>query len=174
MKYDLVLVSCCAKKKPGRHPAEHLYESQLFNATVAWAKRNGKAWAIASAEYGIVSPCKIIESYDRELNTLDLQNRFGNLADSWLRSWHSVQGRRFNSLGGEKSVITGHYPYQVERKSIAIMAGAKYASPILEHSARRSSLFSFMQPMQGLEIGNRLKFLKDAKANDQTCQPTLF
>ena len=68
--YDLVIVSCSGPKLHGTHKAKDLYTSQLFGAARDWALRHGRAWAIASAKYGVISPNKVIDHYDKELKTL--------------------------------------------------------------------------------------------------------
>jgi len=64
----IVLVSCVAKKRPGRHQAKDLYDSPWFCKARAYAEQEGDAWYILSAKHGLLSPQKMIKKYDETLS----------------------------------------------------------------------------------------------------------
>jgi hypothetical protein len=75
MEKTLVLVACCGKKLKVKAAAQDIYQSELFKKSRAWAEINGDEWAILSAEYGILSPQKVINPYDKTLKTMCISER---------------------------------------------------------------------------------------------------
>ena len=75
MRTTLVLVACCGPKLKGVHPAGDIYQSDLFLKSRAWAEREGGAWGILSAKYGVLSPKQVIEDYDVTLNEIPAGKR---------------------------------------------------------------------------------------------------
>lgn len=143
--YDLVLISCCGEKLEGEHRAEDLYQSQLFKASVAWAKANGKEWAILSAKYGLVWPDEVIESYDVVLSAP--KSRSPHLKPIYY-----------------KNVIKKirDYKNRVSCPKIAVLAGKHYLEPF-QYEPNTSF------PLAGKGIGQRLQFLKKAAVAVTAC-----
>lgn len=154
-EFDLILVSCCGEKLKGEHRAEDLYQSQLFKASVAWAKANGKQWAILSAKHGIVWPDDVIESYDLKLSGPDsllrLKPIYNNLVCKQLleykHGFHLAETREWIDSAGPK---------------IAVLAGKNYVEPF-----KYEPNTSF--PLAGKGIGQRLQFLKKAVVAVTAC-----
>lgn len=143
--YDLVLVSCCGEKLEGKHKAEDLYQSQLFKAAAAWAKANGKEWAILSAKHGLVWPDEVIESYDVELSTP--KSRSPHIKPLYY-----------------KNVIKKirDYKNRVSCPKIAVLAGKHYLEPFRYDPRARF-------PLAGKGIGQRLQFLKKGAVAVTSC-----
>ena len=156
--YDLVIVSCCDEKLHGQHYAEDLYQSQLYAAARRWAIANGKAWSIASAKYGIVSPNKLIRRYDHTLKTKDDKFLYGSRAARWLRRWAAVHRIR---SGRQRAELT-----------IAMLAGRSYIDPIFQRPGTRG--FNIAAPLEGMQIGERLQYLASEKTSPDTLQMSLF
>lgn len=143
-EFDLVLVSCCGEKLEGSHRAEDLYQSQLFKASVAWAKANGKEWAILSAKYGLVWPDEVIESYELKLSGPD---SLRNLKPNYYR---------------KVCTAIGEYKNRVSCAKIAVLAGKHYLEPF-QYEPNTSF------PLAGKGIGQRLQFLKKAAVAVTAC-----
>jgi len=143
-EFDLVLVSCCGEKLEGSHRAEDLYQSQLFKASAAWAKANGKEWAILSAKHGLVWPDQVIESYDLKLSGPD--------------------SRQYLKPNYYRKVCTaiGDYRNRVSCPKIAVLAGKDYLEPF-QYEPNTSF------PLAGKGIGQRLQFLKKAAVAVTAC-----
>tara|TARA_R100000951_G_scaffold114522_1_gene119581 strand:+ start:855 stop:1511 length:657 start_codon:yes stop_codon:yes gene_type:complete len=144
-EFDLVLVACCGEKLEGSHRAEDLYQSQLFKASAAWAKANGKEWAILSAKHGLVWPDEVIESYDVVLSTP--KSRSPHLKPIYY-----------------KNVIRKirDYKNRVSCPKIAVLAGKHYLEPF-QYEPNTSF------PLAGKGIGQRLQFLKKAAVAVTAC-----
>jgi len=76
----LTLIGCSALKLPYAAKARDLYQGQLFKASVRYADAHDHAWAILSAEHGLVDPDGLLEPYDVRLSG----NR--ELQRAWARS----------------------------------------------------------------------------------------
>lgn len=89
MRKTLVLVACCGPKLKGTHRAGDIYQSDLFLKSREFAKREGDAWGILSAKYGVLSPGKIIEDYNVTLNEMPAEDRrqWAQIVQSQLQSW---------------------------------------------------------------------------------------
>jgi hypothetical protein len=61
------VVACSKTKASERRPARELYTSHLFRLSRAVAERDGDAWAILSAEHGIVAPLAELDPYDTQM-----------------------------------------------------------------------------------------------------------
>lgn len=61
----LLLLSCCKRKKRGKHPAGKLYKGAVFTLSMKLARQQGWDVMILSAKYGFVSEHQVISSYDK-------------------------------------------------------------------------------------------------------------
>lgn len=136
----LALVSCSKLKQPRAAIAEALYSpSDLFRKSYRFARQNADVVYILSAKYGIVPTWKTLEPYDETLATMaaDARRRWAERITPALRA-----------------AVAAH---SIDR--IIWLAGSKYIRPeFLEIDVEHS------QPLAGLQIGERLRFLKDAGA----------
>lgn len=155
----LVLIGCVkTKREPGcwleyedghlgwlptHTPAEELYSSPLFAARKAYAEAAGHEWAILSAQYGIVRPRQLIQSYDTRINH---RPDYWGIAVKW-------ELRRIEDL----AVIEVH-------------AGKPYVDALIEalqprHYEKICSLkqdlnIEVEHPVAGLQIGEQLAWYK--------------
>lgn len=136
-QFDLVLVACCGKKLPGRHPAGEIYRSSLFCKSRAWAICNGRAWAILSALYGVLNPETVIGSYDKTL---------AGMTGSERRVW-------------DTKVMEDLSKRNLQR--IAVLAGRHYRGWI------EAARFEVACPMQGMGIGQQLAWLTRTEKSAQ-------
>lgn len=75
MSNTVVLIACCGQKADTACKARDLYRSPLFRKSVAYAERRGLAWAILSAEHGLVMPDDVVAPYDVTLTTMSAAGR---------------------------------------------------------------------------------------------------
>ena len=126
-----VLVACCGPKLDGIHPAQDLYQSDLFKKSRAYAEKVGDRWAILSALHGVVMPDQRIGNYDRTLTTIPAPER---------REWTTR--------------VTEQIHDQFPGDRLIVLAGNNYCQWVNgELPAER--------PMEGLGIGQQLRWLID-------------
>jgi hypothetical protein len=163
--FDLVLVSCCGKKREFATSAYDLYRSPLFLASRQYAWQNGKKWAILSAQHGLVWPFEELSPYDFTLANAkphEIELYFRRVVRS-LRTF-TKDFREAND---------GRPPH------VAVLAGRDYLEPIRSWGlcsdgpditdADGRPIIEY--PLQKMGIGKRLQFLKRAT---QQQQPQLF
>lgn len=142
----IYLVACCKEKREGLHPAQDLYCSPWFKMARLWVEQqiakhspsynDDCEWGILSALHGLVHHQTPIFSYDTSL--LDLER--GAYLD-WL---FGVQAR------------LEHYTDRFAR--FVILAGKEYRADLQHWLIHRGCTVDV--PMQGLEIGEQLAWLK--------------
>lgn len=130
------LVSCVGKKLPHQAKAEDLYQSQWFKLAVAYAKANCEGWAILSAEHGIVYPWELLEPYEKTLNNMPIKER---------KTW-------------AKKVI--YDLANTNWEHLVILAGKRYREFIVPWLGENG--YNYEVPMEGLGIGQQLKWLKES------------
>ena len=109
----LFLVSCVKTKlsRPGK--AKEIYVSDWFRKARAIVEREGCAWRILSAKYGLVHPDDVIEPYEKTLVAMRAAER---------RSWAGT-------------VLEALEPCLAEADAVVFLAGARYRE-FLEPSLR--------------------------------------
>ena len=133
----IVLVSCVKTKKNETSPASELYISDLFMKTSEYARKIGDSWYILSAKYGLVPPDKIIEPYEKTLNTMGTADQ---------KTWAEevlIELKDIVSPGDE----------------IIFLAGLRYREhliPILKEWGCSVEI-----PMKGLTFGEQLSWLNE-------------
>src|SRR5687767_6111885 len=71
----VALVSCVKSKLDRTAPAKDLYTSPLFRALRNYAERHSDRWYILSAEHGLLDPERVIEPYERTVNSMSMLAR---------------------------------------------------------------------------------------------------
>jgi hypothetical protein len=128
------LVSCVSKKRSMSAPARDLYISDWFLKARDYVERTKSPWFILSAEYGLVSPNRVLRPYERTLNTMSAPER---------RAWgERVKVQLEASLPG------------VDR--IVVLAGQRYREYLMDYLRQRAKLVEV--PMEGLTIGRQLQY----------------
>ncbi|MFZ9077499.1 MAG: DUF6884 domain-containing protein [Alphaproteobacteria bacterium] len=142
--YDLILISCCGKKLSGRHQSQDIYQSTLFKLSKKFAEQHGKDWAILSAKHGLVRPSQEIEDYDLQLSK----------APSFRKEMY-----RFNVAKKLREIGSSNFQENASRMSVAVLAGRHYLEPFYGSPSVRH-WFHLSFPLDGLQIGERLNWLK--------------
>ena len=129
------VVGCGAQKLERAAPAAELYTGSLFRLARRYAEALGP-WLILSAKHGIIPPHRVIEPYDQRAPKEKVEARlFARRAAAEIR-------RTF-----------GRDPIHV-----VILAGATYADPLALELLELG--IDFEAPLEGLELGARLHWLK--------------
>jgi len=130
------LVACCGPKLGKRAPAALLYTSDLFKKSVDYLLSKGiRDIAILSAKHGLVQADQELSPYDKTLAKMNAKERA-----AWSRK--------------TKAQIANAYPWGTH---FVVLAGKLYLSGIPEG-------YSFEDPLKGMGIGDRLRFLKENTA----------
>lgn len=134
----VVLIACAAKNGTMPAAAVDLYQSQLFNRSIEYARTlNPDQILILSAKHGLVSQEQVIEPYDVSLTSMTVQQR-----KAWTK-------RVMTQL---KSTV------KVKDTEFVVLAGKHYREfllPLLPHANA---------PLAGLGIGEQLHWLKTLAA----------
>ena len=130
------LISCVKTKRPFRCQAKDLYVSQLFSKARKHAEGVEGVWFILSAEYGLLSPDRIVSPYERTLNKM---------------------------LKGEREAWAQKVLLQIEAelpnlKRVVFLAGQRYRENLIYPLRARG--LEVATPMEGLGIGKQLRWLK--------------
>jgi hypothetical protein len=158
------LISCVGKKRSGSHPAKDLYISDWFVKARAYVEARlmpGDQVFILSALYGAVPWDTVIASYDQRLIKRPVPER---------RQWElEVAG----VLSGTLTVtvpqaIKEHQHFPDQWVEIVLLAGQSYRNRwpsllverLYETQALGSANVHYRIPMQGLGIGQQLRWLK--------------
>jgi hypothetical protein len=134
----VAFVSCVKTKSTTPELAEHLYISPWFRMAREWARRNADRWYILSAEHGLIKPNKLVEPYEKTLNRMPIHER-----KDWARhvEWQMDDLRAKGDLA-------------------FVLAGKQYREFLMNRLAIR---FEKVQiPMEGLQMGEQLSWMKNA------------
>lgn len=130
----VVLVQCTDAKRDGRAPARDIYdESDYFRKQRAYAEAVGDRWFIQSAEYGLVDPETVIESYDKHAKDVDVP-------EEWATR------------------IALDLAERVERPAtVELLGGQHYTDPLTPELEILG--FEVHEPLRGQQIGERKQSL---------------
>lgn len=138
---DICLVECVKTKRKERSKAEDLYASSLFHGYRQFAREYCRKWYILSAEYGLLEPDRMIDPYNKTLNTMPSAER---------KQW-------------ALSVFRDLTDRSRKNDSIAIFAGKSYRQylvPLLSQEGYKT-----LVPMEGKSIGVQLRWLNTVNHN---------
>lgn len=133
-KPPLVLVACCATKRPRRALAADLYVSDLFRKSRAYAEQLGP-WRVLSARHHLVRPDQTLAPYNQRLDMMTPAER---------RSWAALVANliRVQGFAGRR---------------IVMLAGDLYRRDLIPHLTALDCEVSV--PMIGLGIGHQKQWL---------------
>lgn len=137
---SLYLVSCVRKKGHRPAPAKDLYRSTWFVLARAWVEREAAPWLILSAKHGVVHPDTVVAPYDETLNTMRVAAR---------RDWADRVKLQMDEM-------------LPDADDVVVFAGRRYREFLEEHLRVRFS--SVQVPMEGLRIGQQLRWLKHGQS----------
>ncbi|MBE9508891.1 MAG: hypothetical protein IMY86_12695 [Chloroflexi bacterium] len=138
----VALVACVSRKRSIPMPARDLYISDWFRKASAYARRVADEWYILSAKYGLLAPGTVVEPYDETLNRMPAATR-----RAWARRVSEDLGRALQP--GDRVVI---------------LAGKNYRENLIDPI--RGMKCSVEIPMEGLRIGEQLRWLKQQLEQD--------
>lgn len=137
----IILISCVSKKLPHKARAEDLYISTLFKYSLRYGKSlHPDKIFILSAEHGLLDLNKVIEPYNKTLNTMP---------SGYIKKWSDEVIERMNKVT------------DLEKDKFVFLAGEKYYKYLLPH------IRNYEEPLKGLSFGFRLKYLKNKVKNEQ-------
>lgn len=133
----VALVGCGKKKRPGEHAARKLYAGALFSKALAYAETTHVDVYILSAHYGLLERDQVVPWYDRTMPTGRAEQQ------GWALTVGSSLLRRYNGA----------------RLDLTVLAGAGYVEPLRWYVNRTCGRWTLCAPMQGLQVGQRLRWL---------------
>lgn len=137
----VVVVGCGSLKLDRSAPASELYASTLFRLSLAYARQLApdRDIRIASALHHLVQLDDVLAPYD------------ARMTGGASQAWGAACARQFAAMVGRESW------------SLTLLLGQRYAAP-LRHELRwaRNRPVVIDEPLFGLQIGERLRFLSGA------------
>lgn len=137
---EIGLVACSQlKRRVDIAPARSLYSSPLFRKSAAYAEQRCQRWYILSAKHGLLWPNQLVMPYDHKLD------RTGTA------TWDEmILGQLRKELADTPSA------------HLIVLAGEQYRGFLSLHE------WPYEVPMQGLGIGQQLKWLTDQLGGAKT------
>ena len=128
------LVSCVKSKRRGPSRAKDLYRSVWFSKAKEYVERLNQPWAILSAKHYLLSPDKVIRSYNKTLNNMTFDAR---------RIWSDrvVRKIRIKYRSGD---------------TIVLLAGKKYREQVVPQL--KEAGFIVRTPLARMGIGKQLRW----------------
>lgn len=148
-KLTIALVSCASKKLAVPAKAAELYTSDLFRKSRTYAERNADRWLVLSAAHGVVAPTTELAPYDVTLSKMKAAE---------VRAWGAKVA---DQLAGEVARLASEAGVALADVELVILAGEKYSAFRVAFEKRLPAV-RVSAPLAGLEIGERLAFLKRA------------
>jgi cytoplasmic iron level regulating protein YaaA (DUF328/UPF0246 family) len=137
MGKTVALVSCVSEKNNQALPARELYCSDWFIKASRYAMQISDEWYILSAKHGLLSPNKVIDPYNQTLKSMSSKSR---------RAWaKKVYGELQKILNPGDQVV--------------FLAGETYREHLSDMARKMGCNVNI--PMEGLRIGEQLKWLKE-------------
>lgn len=138
MKKTMVLIACGKNKRGEKSAAKDLYIGELFKKTRALVEKHKQEFRILSALHGLVHPEKELEPYDYTLN---------GKSKAVKREWAAQISK----------LLCLKNPHEWR---FVIYAGRDYREFLVPTLISHG--FDVEIPLEGLEIGQQLSFLKTA------------
>jgi hypothetical protein len=130
----IFLVACVKSKRRGPLPARELYRSVWFTKARDYVEHLEQPWAILSAKHHLLSPRKVIRSYNKTLNKMTLEAR---------RMWSDTVVREMRVKYKTGSIVV-------------ILAGKKYREHVVPQL--KSAGFLVKAPLARKGIGRQLSW----------------
>jgi hypothetical protein len=130
------LIGCSKRKLATAAPAETLYTSTRFQLAKRYSRQHFDAWYVLSALHGLLPPDRVVEPYDRTLNTMRQSER---------KDWSTAVAEDMHRLVPKNTEIT-------------ILAGRRYIeflAPLLTRLGYRLDI-----PLARMTQGAQLHWLK--------------
>ncbi|MBN2019681.1 MAG: hypothetical protein JW749_05595 [Sedimentisphaerales bacterium] len=137
----ICLVACVSLKDTHKKKAGDIYLSPLFKKAKEFANKNFDRWYILSAKYGLIAPNKLIEPYEKTLNTMPREDR------------HKWTEKVFEEIKTHTKA----------NDEITFIAGTRYRQGLTPLLLKRGN--KVQVPMEGLGIGKQLQWLTQNNIN---------
>jgi hypothetical protein len=135
----VALVGCSKLKREGTHRARDLYKSPLFRKSLVYAEYVSKHVYILSARYDLLELNREVSDYDEHLGDKPTDVRL-----AWaMRIIDELVEKHGCSL------------------KITLLAGHLYTRPIKQALRASACRWTINEPMQGLSVGERLRWLNE-------------
>ncbi|MCI0634872.1 MAG: hypothetical protein L0206_13280 [Actinobacteria bacterium] len=135
-------MGCVKSKLPHSAPAKDLYTSALFRGARCAVERSCERWFILSALHGLLDPAQFTEPYEHTLTKASPSER---------KAWSKLVLEQADSVLGAD--LSDH--------TFEAHAGRAYLGFGLDHGLRtRGAMVE--EPLEGLALGQRLSFYKQA------------
>ena len=142
----IILIACVSRKGNRKMKAKDLYEGTLFKSSLTYAyKQKPDKIFILSAKHNLLDLDKVIEPYNVTLSNVPKHKRKG------VTILNSLQKKHW----GEKVIKQLSEQTDLKNDTFIVLAGQNYIKPISK------SIAHLNDPLKGLGIGKRLKFLKE-------------
>jgi hypothetical protein len=145
------LVACSKTKLDRRAPARDLYASPMFRLSLAYAEARCERVYVASAAHDLLELDRELAPYDRTMADLS-----------------PVQRQLFGA-----AIVRGLVDRHGWDFDLLVLAGAAYVDPIARALARLGAGLRLIEPLRGMQIGERLSFLSHAKPAERPVSPDL-
>ncbi len=137
------LVGCGKRKLRDRAPARDMYTGCLFRAALEHSERYCDETYILSAAHGLLHLNTIVLPYDRSMIELNTARR---------QEW------------GQRVVAALAPLFTMMRVNFDVFAGMLYAEPLIVAVHQNGWPWTFNEPLEGLMIGERLRWFKEARS----------
>ncbi|MCS4301928.1 DUF6884 domain-containing protein [Chryseobacterium sp. BIGb0232] len=147
MAKKIILISCASQQGSVKTKAKHLYTSPLFRLSWRYANKRGpdKIFILSGLHY-LLDIDKEIAPYDVTLSNVSKAKR--RIGQTILTSKEKLNWGK--EIIGQLSKET-----DLQNDEFIVLAGQEYIKPIIKDILRCEN------PLEGLRIGERLKFLKE-------------
>lgn len=136
----IVLISCVKTKQNHKSKAKDLYISSLFKKSYAYAKTlNPDKIYILSAKYGLLEEEEIIEPYELTLK---------NSSVVYKKKWATRVIKQLETVS------------DLQKDLFIFLAGIDYRKFLISH------IINVQIPMEKLDFGNQLSWLKNKLRNE--------
>ncbi|MDN3693832.1 hypothetical protein QWZ06_16800 [Chryseobacterium tructae] len=147
MAKKIILISCASQQGSAKAKAKHLYISPLFKLSWRYANKQtpDKIFILSGLHY-LLDIDKEIEPYDVTLS---------NVSKAKRRPGQTILTSKEKLDWGKKIIGQLSKEADLQNDEFIVLAGLEYIKPIIKD-------ISFCEnPLEGLRIGERLKFLKE-------------
>lgn len=153
----VVLVGCSKQKRTERVTAAEMYSpSPLFRKQMAVARQDVRSTRIfiVSAKYRLMSPHRIIKPYEYQISDMTRDER-REWADWVIDDLYDRMSCRFYEPDWQQK----REALPLRALDVVLMMGASYARPL---RAAAPDDWTFTEPLAGMQIGERLRWLNRA------------
>lgn len=144
------LIACCKTKLERAAPVRELYTSPLFRLSLAYAEARCSTVYVASAQHDLLELGRVLAPYNRTMASL------------------TPMQRKLFGAAVARALVDRQFCLQEGPHELIALAGAAYVEPIRAAFARMGWDVRIHEPLAGMQIGERLSFLSNAKPVDRT------